>query len=160
MCGTNIKYYFCWVGFDWKHTYYHVLSILDCFGLQVIHLFTVVGLTTDSWYLLWRYFSCWGIDCWRLLGCFLRTVLRPVILLSTVESCTTSYLCWGCLAFLVGCWGRKTSCLVVLTLVLISSQVSVLSVLLLLRKLPLVLVLVLTLMLVLVTLLELLGRVA
>jgi hypothetical protein len=67
------------------------------------------------------------------------------------------------LAIRVGCWGRKTSCLVVLTLVLISSRLSVLTVLLLLlRKLPLVLVLVLTLMLVLVlvTLLELLGRVA
>jgi hypothetical protein len=57
------------------------------------------------------------------------------------------------LAILVGCGGRKTSCLVVLTLVLISSWLSVLTVLLLLlllRKLPLVLVLVLTLMLVLV----------
>jgi hypothetical protein len=63
------------------------------------------------------------------------------------------------LAILVGCWGRKTSCLVVLTLVLISSRLDVLMVLLLLlllRKLPLVLVLMLTL----VTLLELLGRVA
>jgi hypothetical protein len=68
-------------------------------------------------------------------------------------------LCWGCLAILVGCWGRKTSCLVVLTLELISSRLSVLTVLLLLlRKLPLVLVL--ALMLVLVTLLELLGWVA
>jgi hypothetical protein len=59
------------------------------------------------------------------------------------------------LAILVGCWGRKASCLVVLTLVLISSQLGVLTVLLLqlMRKLPLVLVL----MLVLVTLLELLG---
>jgi hypothetical protein len=67
----------------------------------------------------------------------------------------------GCLAYLVGCWGRKTGCLVVLTLVLISSRLSVLTVLLLLlRKLPLVLVLVLTLMLVLVALLELLGRVS
>jgi hypothetical protein len=84
-----------------------------------------------------------------------------VILISTVEACTTSYLCWGRLAILVGCWGRKTSRLVILTLVLISSQLSVLTVLLLLllRKLPLVLVLALTLMLVLVlvTLLELLG---
>jgi hypothetical protein len=58
------------------------------------------------------------------------------------------------LAILVSCWGRKTSCLVVLALVLISSRLGVLTVLLLLRKLPLVLVL--TLMLVLVTLLELL----
>jgi hypothetical protein len=49
--------------------------------------------------------------------------------------------------------GRKASCLIVLTLVLISSKLGVLTVLLLLllRKLPLVLVLVL------VTLLELLG---
>jgi hypothetical protein len=84
-----------------------------------------------------------------------------VVLLSTVEACTTSYLCCGCLTILVGCWGRKTSCLVVLTLELISSRLGVLTVLLLLlRKLPLVLVLVLMLMLVLMTLLELLGRVA
>jgi hypothetical protein len=80
-----------------------------------------------------------------------------VVLFSIVEACTTSYLCWGYLAILVGCWGRKTSCLVVLTLVLISSRLGVLTVpLLLLRKLPLVLVLVLTLMLVLVPFLELL----
>jgi hypothetical protein len=54
--------------------------------------------------------------------------------------------------------GRKASCLVVLTLVLISSQLSVLTVLLLLlllRKLPLVLVLMLVTLR--VTLLELLG---
>jgi hypothetical protein len=85
-------------------------------------------------------------------------------LFSIVEACMTSYLCGGCLAILVSCGGRKTSCLVVLTLVLISSRLSVLMVLLLLllRKLPLVLVLVLTLMLVLVlvALLELLWRVA
>ena len=61
----------------------------------------------------------------------------------------------GCLAILVGCWDRKTSYLVVLTLVLISSRLSVLTVLLL-RRLPLVLVLVLML----VALLELLWRVA
>jgi hypothetical protein len=62
------------------------------------------------------------------------------------------------LAILVGCWGKKVSCLVVLTLVLISSWLCVLTVLLLLllRKLPLLLVLMLTLMLVLVTLFELL----
>jgi hypothetical protein len=86
-----------------------------------------------------------------------------VILFSIVEACTTSYLCWGCLAILVGCWGRKTSCLVALTLVLISSLLVALTVLLLLRKLPLVLLLlVLTMMLVLVlvTLLEWLRWVA
>jgi hypothetical protein len=61
------------------------------------------------------------------------------------------------MAILIGCWSKKTSCLVVLTLVLIYSRLGALTVLLLLqlRKLPLVLVLVLTLML--VTLLELLG---
>ena len=56
--------------------------------------------------------------------------------------------------------GRKTGCLVALTLVLISSLLVVLTVLLLLpRKLPLVLLL-LVLMLVLVTLLEWLRWVA
>jgi hypothetical protein len=62
----------------------------------------------------------------------------------------TFYLRCGCLAVLVGCWGRKASCLVVLTLVLISSRGVLTVLLLLLRKLPLVLVLVL------MTLLELL----
>jgi hypothetical protein len=33
------------MGFDWKYTYCHVLSVLDCFGLQVVHLSTVVSLT-------------------------------------------------------------------------------------------------------------------
>jgi hypothetical protein len=83
-----------------------------------------------------------------------------VVLFSIVEACTTSYLRWGCLAILVRCWGRKASCLVVLTLVLISSRLDALTILLLLllRKLPLVLVPVLTLMLVMVmvTLFELL----
>jgi hypothetical protein len=68
---------------------------------------------------------------------------------------------WGCLAILVGCWGRKTSWLVALTLVLISSLLVALTVLLLLRKLSLVLLLlVLMMMLVLVTLLEWLRWVA
>jgi hypothetical protein len=63
---------------------------------------------------------------------------------------------------LVGCWGGKARCLVVLPLVRISSLRVVLTVLLLLlRKLPLeLLLLVLTLMLVLVTLLKLLRWVA
>jgi hypothetical protein len=79
-----------------------------------------------------------------------------------VESCTTSSLRWCFLVVLVGCWGRKARCLVVLTLILISSLLDVLMVLLLLlRKLPLILLLlVLALMLVLVTLLELLRWVA
>jgi hypothetical protein len=85
-------------------------------------------------------------------------------LFPTVETCTTSSLRWHCLVGLVGCWGRKTGCLVALTLVLTSSLLVILMVLLLLlRKLPLVLlllVLTLMLMLVLVTWLELLRWVA
>jgi hypothetical protein len=93
-------------------------------------------------------------------------MLRPVILFPIIEACAASDLRWSCLVVLVGCWGRKASCLVVLTLVLISSLVVALTVLLLLllllpRKLPLVLVLVLVLTLMLVTLrvtlLEVLG---
>jgi hypothetical protein len=105
----------------------------------------------------------WGIRSWLLLSCFLWAMIRPMALFPTVETCTTSSLSWCCLVALVGCWGRKTGCLVALTLVLISSLLVVLTVLLLLRKLPLVLLLlVLTMMLVLVqvTLLELLRWVA
>jgi hypothetical protein len=89
-------------------------------------------------------------------------MIRLMALFPTVETCTTSSLSWRCLIVLVGCWGRKTGCLVALTLVLISSFLVILTVLLLLRKLPLVLLLVLTMMLVLVrvTLLELLRWVA
>jgi hypothetical protein len=67
------------------------------------------------------------------------------------------------LVVLVGCSGRKTGCLVALTLILFSSLLVILTVLLLLRKLPLVLlllVLMLMLVLVLVTLLEWLRWVA
>jgi hypothetical protein len=75
--------------------------------------------------------------------------------LPTAVTCVASSLHWSCWVVLVGCWGRKARCLVVLTLVLISSLLVVLTVLLLLlRELPLVLLLVLMLML--VTLLELL----
>jgi hypothetical protein len=84
-------------------------------------------------------------------------MIRPMALFPIVETHTTSSLRWRCLVVLVGCWGRKTGCLVALTLVLISSLLVVLTVLLLLllRKLPLVLLLlILSLILVLVTLLE------
>jgi hypothetical protein len=84
-----------------------------------------------------------------------------------VETSTVISLRWHCLIVLVGCWGRKARCLVVLALVLISSFLVALTVLLLLlrelplilllRERPLILLLVLTLILVLVTLLELLG---
>jgi hypothetical protein len=85
-------------------------------------------------------------------------------LFPTIEACAAYYLSWSCLIVPAGCWGKKARCLVVLTLVLISSLLVVLTVLLLLRKLPLILLLVLTLMLVLVTLrvslLELLRGIA
>jgi hypothetical protein len=112
--------------------------------------------------LLHRILSDWGIGSWLLLNCFLWAMIRPMTLFPTVETCTTSSLSWRCLIVLVGCWGRKTGCLVALTLVLISSLLVVLTILmLLLRKLPLVLLLlVLTLMMVLVTLLEWLRWVA
>jgi hypothetical protein len=101
----------------------------------------------------------WGIGSWLLLSCFLWAMIRPMTLFPTVETCMTSSLSWRCLIVLVGCWGRKTDCLVALMLILISSLLVVLTVLLLLRKLPLVLLrLVLTLML--VTLLEWLRWVA
>jgi hypothetical protein len=89
-------------------------------------------------------------------------MIRAMALFPTVETRTTSSLRWRCLVVLVSCWGRKTGCLVALTLVLISSLLVVLTVLLLLlRKLPLVLLLLfLTLMLVLVILLEWLRWVA
>ena len=91
-----------------------------------------------------------------LLNYFLRAVIRLVTLFPTMETSTTSSLRWRCVIVLVGCWGRKVRCMVVLALVLISSLLVVLTVLLLLRELPLILLLVLTLMMMLVTLLELL----
>jgi hypothetical protein len=100
-----------------------------------------------------------------LLSCFLWAMICLMALFPTVETRTTSSLRWRCLVVLVGCWGRKTGCLVALTLVLVSSLLVILTILLLLllRKLPLVLlllVLTLMLMLVLVTLLEWLRWVA
>jgi hypothetical protein len=90
-------------------------------------------------------------------------MIRPMVLFPITETCATSSLRWGCLIVLVGCWGGKVSCLVVLKLVLISSLLvawTVLLLLLLLGKLPLVLVLTLMLVILRVTLLELLGWVA
>jgi hypothetical protein len=106
--------------------------------------------------------SDWGIGSWLLLSCFIWAMICPMALFPIVETCTTPSLRWRCLVVLVGCWDRKTGCLVALMLVLISSMLVVLTVLLLLlRKLPLVLLLlVLMLMLVLVTLLEWLRWVA
>jgi hypothetical protein len=90
-------------------------------------------------------------------------MIDPVALFPIVETSVASSLRWCCLFTLIGCWDRKARCLVVLSLLLISSLLVVLAVLLLLlRELPLILLLVLTLMLVSlrVTLLELLGWIA
>jgi hypothetical protein len=142
----------------------YLVQLLDRVGLQVVHL-SILGtiLPTVVASLLHCILPDWGIGSWLLLSCFLWAMIRPVTLVPIVETCTTSSLRWRCLVVLVGCWGRKTGCLVALTLILISSLLVILTVLLLLllRKLPLVLLLlVLTLMLVLVTLLEWLRWVA
>jgi hypothetical protein len=93
---------------------------------------------------------CWSIGVCLLLRHLLWAMHRPVALLSTVEASSASSLCWGCLVVLIHCWGRKTRCLVVLPLILVTSLLAVLAILLLLWVLPLKLLLVraLTLMLV------------
>jgi hypothetical protein len=91
----------------------------------------------------------------------------PVAWFPIVETSMASSLRSSCLIAWIGCWGKKARCLVVLSLILVSSLLVVLAVLLLLlRELPLELLLMLVLMLMLVlvslrmTLLELLGWVA
>jgi hypothetical protein len=69
-------------------------------------------------------------------------------LLSTVEASFASSLHWDYLTTLIGCWGRKTRCLITLPLELTSSRLTVLTILLLmLRVLPLELLLKRTLVL-------------
>jgi hypothetical protein len=89
---------------------------------------------------------------------------RGVALFPIVETSSASSLNWGYLVALIGSWGTKARCLVVLSPILVSSRLVILAVLLLLlRELPLKWLLMLTLMLELVlvswrmTLLELLG---
>jgi hypothetical protein len=63
-------------------------------------------------------------------------------LLSTMETCSASTLNWGCLTALVGCRGGEARCLLILPLELTSSQLVVLTILLLvLGVLPLKLLL-------------------
>jgi hypothetical protein len=63
-------------------------------------------------------------------------------LLSTMEASSASSFHWGYLIALVGCWGKKTRCLLILPLELTSSCLTVLViVLLMLRVLPLKLLL-------------------
>jgi hypothetical protein len=74
-------------------------------------------------------------------------------LLCTMETSSASSLHWACLTALVGCWGRKTRCRIILPLKLTSSWLTVLAVLLLLlRVLPLELLLRRTLGLLLISL--------
>jgi hypothetical protein len=56
-----------------------------------------------SWCLLWCSLSCSGVESWLLLNYFLRAVIRPVTLFTTMETSTTSSLRWRCLVVLVGC---------------------------------------------------------
>jgi hypothetical protein len=91
------------MGFDWKHTYRHILSILDWFDLQVVHLSTVVGLTTVVASFLQCILPGRGIGSW-LLSCFLWAMVRPMALFPTMETCTVSTLRWSYLVVLVGCW--------------------------------------------------------
>ena len=59
-----------------------------------------------------------------------------------METCSVSTLNWCCLTALVGCWGGKTRCLLILPLELTSSSLIVLVILILvLRILPLELLL-------------------
>jgi hypothetical protein len=84
----------------------------------------------------------WGARTQLLLGCLLWTLHHPMALLSTVETCSASALNWCCLSVLLGRWGRKTRCLLILPLKLTSSGLIVLAILLLvLRVLPLKLLL-------------------
>jgi hypothetical protein len=90
---------------------------------------------------------------WLLLSYLLWTMHHLMALLSTMEASSASSLHWGCLSALVGCWGRKTRCLLILPLELTSSWLVVLVVLLLmLRVLPLELLLRQTLVLLLISL--------
>ena len=79
-------------------------------------------------------------------------------LLSTVETCSVSNLSSCCLTVLLGCWGRKTGCLLILPLILASSRLIVLTILILvLRVLPLELLMLLRWTLVLPELLRLIA---
>jgi hypothetical protein len=135
--------HFCKMGFDWKHTYYHAWRFLDCFSLQMVQSPMVVArLNTVACSWLRHILLCWGTGAWLLLSYLLWIMHRPMVLLSTMEASSASSFHWGYLTALVGCWGRKTRCLLILPLELTSSCLTVLVILLLmLRVLPLKLLL-------------------
>jgi hypothetical protein len=78
-------------------------------------------------------------------------------LLSTVETCFVSNLSWCCLTVLLGCWGRKTRCLLILPLKLTPSLIALTVLILVLRILPLELLMLLRWTLVLPELLRLIA---
>jgi hypothetical protein len=80
-----------------------------------------------------------------------------VALLSTVETCSVSNLSWCCLTVLLGCWGRKTRCLLILPLKLTSGLIVLTVLVLMLRILPLELLMLLRWTLVLPELLRLIA---
>jgi hypothetical protein len=127
------------MGFEWKHTYKHDWYFLNYFSLQMVQSPMVVACLNTivcSWlrHILLR----WGIGGWLLLSYLLWTMHRPMALFSIMEASSASSLHWGYLTALVGCWGRKTRCLLILPLELTSSWLTVLTVqLLMLRVLPL-----------------------
>src|SRR5688572_7404691 len=109
------------MGVDWEHTYYHAGGLLNCFSLQVVQPSMIVTrLRAVACSRLRHILLRWGIGAWLLLGCLLWTLHHPMALLSTVETCPVSNLSWCCLTALLGCWGRKTRCLLILLLKLTS----------------------------------------
>jgi hypothetical protein len=126
------------MGVDREHTYYHAGGFLNCFSLQVVQSpMVIAGLRAVACSRLRHILLCWGIGAWLLLGCLLRTLHHPMALLSIVETCSVSALNWCCLTVLLGGWGRKTRCLLILPLELTSSWLIVLAILMLvLRILP------------------------
>jgi hypothetical protein len=110
------------MGVDWEHTYYHAGGLLNCFNLQVIQSPMIIArLRAIACSRLRHILLCWGIGAGLLLGCLLRTLHHPMALVSTVETCSVSNQSWRCLSVLLVCWGRKTRCLLILTLELTSS---------------------------------------
>jgi hypothetical protein len=75
-----------------------------------------------------------------------------------METCSAFALSWGCLTALVGCWGGKTRCLLVLPLELTSSLLMVLAILLLVLRVLLLKLLLLRWALVLSELLRWIAR--
>jgi hypothetical protein len=110
------------MGVDWKHTYYHARGFLNCFSLQLVQSPMIIArLREVACSRLRHILLCWGIGACLLLSCLLQALHHPMALLSTVETRSVSTLNWCRLTVLLGCWGRKTRCLLILPLELTSS---------------------------------------